>query len=270
MKKLFIFLLVLILPLLRGAPQERGGRGVSAEAAPQYARVLSGRAMLYRTNSGAEENDNRYFLLPDGYYVGLTGVAAENYYKVAYDGLNGWVKAEDVDIVSYVPKLKYASGQTLKIELKDSDYCNFREFPATSSQKLIEAGIPNGTEDIKFYNYVTAGTVNWYFIEYGGQKGYVHGDYAVVTKEIAVNDGAAEPVLDLTDPSELSGNKSKQPQPLNLTTLIILIAVIGIPAVVIIFMLFRPRRRRPAYRPARADANRVPRYLDEGYRDKDG
>jgi len=266
MRKLVLFLLVLLIPLLyEGVPAHAPCSGEVGTL--QYARVLSDNVMLYRTNGGAEENDNRYFLLPEGYYVRLDDAAADDYYKVAYDGLNGYVKAEDVDIVSYIPKLKYASGQTLKIELKDSDYCNFREFPAVSSQKLLETGIPNGTEDIKFYNYVTAETVNWYFIEYSGQKGYVHGDYAVVTKAIAVNDGAAEPVLEITDPSGNSGNKSKQPQPLDLTTLIILIAVIGIPAIVIMFMLFRPRRRRPAYRPARPNTNRIPRYLDEGYDD---
>ena len=266
MKKLLLFILFIlacIFPFAGGAAAQADG---AASTAPQYARVLSDSVTLYRTNSGAEENENRYFLLPEGYYVGLSDITSENYYKVAYDGISGYVKAEQVDIVSYVPKLKYAVGQTLKIELKDSDFCNFREFPATSAQKLIETGIPNGTQDIKFFNYVAAGAVNWYFIEYGGLRGYVHGDYAVVTKGIAVNDGAAEPALEITGPSETPGTKS--PPPLKTTTLVILIAAIGIPAIVILFVLFRPRRRRPAYRSARPNAKRIPRYLDEGYDDR--
>ena len=236
---------------------------------PQYARVMSGDVMFYRSDSGSEENENRYFLLPDGYFVYLDNAAQTEYYKITYDGMSGYVKAAAVDIVSFVPKLKYASGQTLKIGLVESPFCYFREFPSTDANKLAD-GIPDGAENIKFFGHINVGAERWYYIAYGGLTGYVRGDLTVITNQIAVNDGAAEPALEIIDPGN-SGNKSpKSSTPLSITTIIILIAVIAIPAIVIMFLLFKPKRRRPAYRPLNRDTDRIPRYLDEGYSDKDG
>ena len=228
---------------------------VSYAAEPQYARVISENAVLYRTDGGSADIENKYFTLPKDYYVFLQDVSDSRLYKVNYDVFTGYVKAEDVDIVSYTPKLKYASGQTLKIELVESPYCYFREFPSVTAQ-MLGSGIPDGTENIKFYNHVAAGTDKWYFIEYGGLNGYVRADLTVITREIAVNDGAAEP-----EPELPRGGETQTPKPLDTLTVVILIAVIGIPAIALLLLLFKPRRRRPAG--GRREANRVPRYLDD-------
>lgn len=259
MKKRFLISIILLLIF---AAFFSGGflRGLDTAFAadPEYARVVSDSAMLYRTKSGSLENENNYFLLPKGYYVFLDDTSDPVWYKVTYDIFSGYVKAEDVDIVSYTPKLKYAAGQLLKIETPDGGSCNLREYPVKTAAKLIEAGIPDETPDIKFYNYLIIGEDRWYFVEFGGQRGYIFGAYAVITAPIAVNDGAAEPVQTTPDP-----NGGTTPEPLDITTVIILVAVIGIPALIIIIMLFKPRRRRPRYSAPRKESRRVPKYLDE-------
>lgn len=232
-------------------------------AEPQYARVTSDNAMLYRTGSGAADYENCYFVLPRDYYVYLDDTTGSSFYKVTYAGFTGYVEIGSVDIVSYTPLLKYASGQKLKINTPDGGNCNLRAFPSKLSQKLIENGIPDETENISFHNYVTVGTDKWYFVEYSGQKGYIYGDYAVITQGIAVNDGAAEPTQKGPGQSDDPGTT---PQPLDWATIAILAAVIGIPAIIILVLLFKPRRRRPVTAVARRGTNgtnRVPRYLDE-------
>jgi len=271
MKKTFIILSICFAAVLAAVlPRLSGAASVSAEAAdlnltPQYARVISDYAMLYRTGSGSVEHENRYFILPKGYFVFLEnaadGISDAEYYKVTYDTFSGFVKASDVDIVSFTPLLKYASGQKLRVETPDGGYVHLREFPTKAAQSLVEGGLPDETADVRFYNYVTVGEDKWYFVEYGGKQGYIFGDYAVITQEIAVNDGAAEPVPEPPPPKSVDDPTA--PKPLDVKTLAILIAVIGIPAVIILVLLFKPRRRRPRYRQASYDTNRVPRYLDE-------
>ncbi len=236
-----------------------GGSFFNAEktasaAAPQYARVMTETAVLYRSQSGAEDVENKFFVLPKGYFVQLEDAADGTLYKVTYDGLSGYVRASDVDIVSFIPKTKYAAGQMLGIETPDGGNCNLREFAVKTSAKVTEGGIPDGTGNIVYYNYVIAGADKWYYVSYEGKTGYIFGDYAVITTAIAVNDGAAEPVT--------QGGGENDPQPLDTTTLLILIAVIGIPAVIIIIMLFKPLRRAPRIRSRGYDSRRVPMYYD--------
>ena len=224
-------------------------------AQPQYARIMTETAVLYRTQSGDDAVTNKYFVLPKGYFVYLDDTGSDTWYKVTYDIFTGFVRADDVDIVSFEPKVKYAVGQTIRIETPDGGNCNLREYAVKTSGKMLEGGIPDETRGIQFYNYMNSGNEKWYFISYMDKSGYVHGDYAFIETAIAVNDGAAVPT---PEPKK----ENDAPPPLDITTLIILIGAVSLPAVIILVLLFKPRRRPPRPRLTDFEDRRVPKYYD--------
>ncbi|GHU99296.1 hypothetical protein FACS1894211_04450 [Clostridia bacterium] len=240
-----ITLLSAVFPFVSGPPQH------AFAAADAYARVKTADTLLYRNLTG-ETAEDVYFLLPEGYYVRLLGENTVNGKRaVEYDDLLGYVKVTDIEAVIYNPKYKFGSG-SLKIDLPDGGSAVLRSLPDKHSQEALAGGIADGTENIKFYNLCDAGGT-WYYIVYNGARGYLATTSVVVTGALPPpsDEAVAEPPV--TEPPDVPG---PTPPALDDGRIWLLVAAIGIPALIIILLIFRPGRR------ASKSPRRVPRYYD--------
>jgi len=222
----------------------------ASAAAVEYAQVITGDALLYR-NAAGETARAVYFLLPEGYYVRLVSETVTNGKRaVEYDDLIGYVKASDIEPVSYVPKYRYAAG-ALKAHTKDGNSSLLREYPEIESESLIEGGIAFGSDGIKFYN-LCAPEGDWYYVIYDDVRGYMSTASIAVTAPLAPP--STEAVVD--PPPDGPGDDPKPPLQSDGRVWLI-VAAIGIPALLIVLLIFRPGRR------SSPPPRRVPRYYDE-------
>jgi hypothetical protein len=219
-----------------------------AAAAPSYARITSSSALLYNAA------DEALFLLPQNYYVLLTDTTTvPDRYAVKYDDITGYVNSADMDIVDYVPKYPYASGQTLRIE-NELGNAPLRRRPNVTSEVLTD--IPLNAADVKFYNLSDAGGA-WYYVAYGEHKGYVNKAFAVISQAIAPASDEAEPVI--PDPPDPDGVTA--PQPMTFIQTLILVTATAVPALIILFLIFTPRKTPPSAKSRRPV--RIPRYYED-------
>ncbi len=116
--------------------------------------------------------------IPEGTTVDITSAQGQ-WYKTSYQGKNGWVSANYLDIIQ-----SYKQGK-----ITSSGGLNLRESPSTSGEILMT--IPQGVTVT-----ITGDQQDWYKVTYREKAGWVFAEY--VTVLTAENGGSGSDTVDLS------------------------------------------------------------------------
>ena len=154
MKKIAVLFLAALLWLLPFAPAR-------AETADTYARITQAQVYLYEK----PEQDSGLFILPETYFVRITGEAGD-YYSVEYmsgvqnrTAVRGYCLRSDVERVDYVPETPFLVYDTT---------VTFR-----TSEGLPDGFFTEYDVTAAFYGTFSYGSSVCYYVELEGEFGYV-------------------------------------------------------------------------------------------------
>ncbi|MBR2970200.1 MAG: hypothetical protein IKC48_00140 [Clostridia bacterium] len=174
--------------------------------------------------------------LPQTYFVIILG-ENEGVYHVSYRDVSGY--ATGIEAVDYEPKTKHA--QSSFTTCNDGYPVKLRLYPSADSEVLCE--IPDG-EGGYYYGDASGSPLieqvgdKWYYVSYGKQPtlGYVYSSQVSVS-EFSPN------VVEKIEREESEEASS----PLSDDTDFVLIALLCVPAVLIIYLAFRDKTRSSRY-----------------------
>lgn len=190
---------------------------------------------LYKTSTDNENISNIYCMIEKGYFVQILN-EENNYYSVYYNGINGFVKKNDVKEIINTPNTPYPSN----IQIIIGSDCNLRSSPTTNSNtNNIIATIKKDESNINFIGRIFSqevidfgGTV-WYLIEYDGKTGYIYNKYVKSITPIYENNEKANYKNSINSSSE---------NPLTQTPSLIIVLILFLPSIFLIFLLYLPRK----------------------------
>lgn len=210
-----------------------------------YGAVGTDSAYLYTQENLAESS--KKFIIPKTYYVRILEDLGSCYYVSYMDGesnyypITGYMK--NSDLLSAVPE-KTPYGYVKKLAKKSIP--TLYTAPDTAS-KVITAVL---TDDVYFYGiYATAQNTSWYFIKADKSFGYAKAS-EFEEFEITKHPDYKEPVVppDTENGDNTNPDKNKDPEIVQNASdsalQIILIALICIPAVIVVFLLLSGNRNR--------------------------
>lgn len=187
----------------------------------------------------------KVFLLPESYYAEINNMDLE-YYYVTFNNVSGKVLRTAVTTTSYHTEAKGSTAVLTFSDLsQDFDTISLRSAPDPLSVSVVS--MPTSASFTFIGKYPTE-TSLWYYVRYGMDYGYVKAEHTreldliisafqpetppVTDVSTGVDD--ATPDGELSIPFDMGGNVLR----------ILLIVGICIPAVLIVFLIFRPKRSR--------------------------
>ncbi|MFA5758643.1 MAG: hypothetical protein WC942_04700 [Clostridia bacterium] len=216
-----------------------------------YARISYENVYLYRTASENNDYANLYFKLPRSYFVKLTGESGD-FFSAEYIDISGFVLKSQVQCIKEVPQKAYLTDITYSIV--GNSNCRIRYEPNTRLGSYSQVGlIPLNDNTPVYYGSIdgdlaiaSGGTI-WYYTKYVSSQNTVYGYvYAFLTGNLTKITDNTETVTILDSISFTEQNN--QNTGLNLvqifssTEQIIIIVLMAIPAVILIYLLFKPSR----------------------------
>lgn len=186
--------------------------------------------------SSPSEN-SAIFELPYSYFVKVTQVV-DDYYKVAYKEVEGYVKKDKVKLMNGKPKQPYAEA-SFKIFVPYALYQSPTQdstvnIPLSSSSTLNYFGSRKGQQ-------VMSNNNTWFYasiMQEGKQTfGYIFSGVTDYMTEISINNETFEVVSD----DSLSSSTTEFSK-LSTGTKVMLIVSIGIPSLLILYFLIKPSK----------------------------
>lgn len=178
------------------------------------------------------------FEIPYSYFVKID-YSVDDYYKVFYQDVAGYVRKDKVTLMNGIPNQPYAQASFSLV-------FPFSLYKSTSQSSQVLTTLDT-TANIKYYGTKTGDSIGskgnvWYYAstEIDGlvQYGYIFSYCVDITPTITINtetfDVITEDFLNTSSKSEFGG--------LSTGTKIILIVAISIPSVLIIYFLIKPTR----------------------------
>lgn len=187
----------------------------------------------------------KLFLLPESYYAEITNMDLE-YYYVTFNNVSGKVLRTAVTTTSYHTEAKGSSAVLTFSDLsQDFDTISLRSAPDPLSISVVS--MPTSASFTFIGKYPTESCL-WYYVRYGMDYGYIKAEHTRETdliiptfepetppvSDVSAGTDNTTPEDELTIPLDMGGNVLR----------ILLIVGICIPAVLIVFLIFRPRRSR--------------------------
>lgn len=200
-----------------------------------FAQIKNSNTFLYKS-AELDNNFNKWCYLEKSYFVKVISDYNENYYKVEYNGINGYVKKTDVCLVNEIPKTPYPNSVTFKT---GNSNCYLRDLPQVKSAinnticvipantKLEYLGKIIGEEAVDF-----SGSV-WYLTNYNGNIGYIYSGYTNSITEVKPNTEIV---------TEFLGSNYTTINPISNTNCLIIIFLTLIPCIFILVMLYCPKK----------------------------
>lgn len=244
MKKIaaaLITILSVLLPLFYAAP-------VCGAAVAGYGRALNDGIVMYGDTSLTA--DSALFTLTKSYYVYIFDInTADSYYTVeyqqnfgGYQNITGFIKKSDIKVWQ-APNAPYYPDISATV----ANSTNLYRRPDSSSDNLVF--IPKGSQVLKLYGSLFNEEENalYYFVIYfGGRDGYIPAANLDITLPAMHADPMPTPTPTPT-PSPANSMETQKPLILpegrdNLVQ-ILLIAAICIPALIIVYLMFRPSKK---------------------------
>jgi len=182
----------------------------------------------------------RLFLLPDTYYIKINNLD-EGYYYCTFNGVSGKVDKTLVGTSGYHTT---APGTSRELALAES-FINFVgafHLKASPGSSVNTIDMP-GTSSFTYLGSYPASSGVWYYVKYNGYYGYIPASMTntpMITVPI-FSPEQPEDVPVIAPPSEEGGGGGILPADNN-TLKIVLIAGLCLPAIVIIFLLFRAKK----------------------------
>ena len=208
----------------------------------QYCRITEESTLIYKSANISDDLSNIYFELTSTYFAQILGTENE-FYKVNYDGITGYVLKDEVTIVYGTPTTPFPEDITFQINASASAV--IRSIPSVEGNylgllpcntTLSYFGKVEGTEAIsglgKYWFFVT-----YTSFEQGVISGYV---YAPLTENLTEIPPNMEELS--TIPVGGSVDDILSPELLNINNLL-LIAGLSIGALVLLLLLIAPMRK---------------------------
>lgn len=186
---------------------------------------------------------SRLFLLPNTYYAKIDNLD-ETYYYVTFNGVSGKVLKTQVSTVGYHEK---ALGTLRDLQISDVyaefDSINIKSKPDLSSANVVSMPI---RDSFTFIGKYQTDTDLWYYIRYEQYLGYVKADRTTQPNMHFDKFVPAEKALDQPSGGETKGSKRTSVfEGFNANENVLKIVIIvglTIPALLIIFLLFKPSK----------------------------
>lgn len=200
-----------------------------------YAKVLNN-CVLYKSQTMNESLDDKYFVIPESYFVTILEELPNDCFKVQYDKFIGYVKKDTVLIATFTPIIK--SLQDIKCDIKQTSGTQIWNKPTVSGNVLTT--IPAGTSEIEYiamaYGEIPTGGVSniWYYITYtplsnstNVYEGYVYSENVTNLSEILPN-AESNPEIENTQ-----NNETKNEVNVSSTFRTMVIALISVPIILL-------------------------------------
>lgn len=213
---------------------------------PAFVRVREKNVYFCSTPS----DDSKLFALTPTYYLRVLGREG-NFFRVEimeesqnFAKLIGYVAVSAVEEINEEPLLPLYPTQVLSVT---SSSARVYLQPSLSAKTLITA---TNSQQVGYYGKLISSGIEWYYVFYGEQLGYVNSEYLSMPSisphptplSVLAVDVVIEPEID--EPEPIADDSSATDSPLlSQPTLGILIALIIIPTVVIVVLLFTPERK---------------------------
>lgn len=199
-----------------------------------YAKVQGTGVNLCSTPSEA----SALFEIPYSYFVQVDYVV-DDYYKVSYKDVEGYVKRDKVKLMSGTPQSPYANA-TYKLFVPYAIY----QSPSQNSTKAVD--LTDTTITIDYYGTINGQQVMsdnnvWYYscATVNGQKyyGYVFSGVTDYLSQINVNSEIFDEISD-----DMLDSSATEFTSLSTGTKIMLIVSISVPSVLILYFLIKPSK----------------------------
>lgn len=204
-----------------------------------WCRIEQEHTLLYKSTKDTSNANSVYFELPKTYFAKIID-SADNFFKVDYNSIIGFVLKDNVTLVYSKPITPFPADITLTIS--DIASATVRETPSVNGNLL---GIIPNSETAFYYGKTTGEEAisnlgnSWYFVSYYDKdkeiRGYV---YAPLTKNLKQIPENNEEVL-LTPASANNQNVLISPDLLDAKNLL-LIGILIVVSVCLVFVIFVP------------------------------
>lgn len=219
---------------------------VYADSSSEYLRIVSSNTFLYRTANIDENYENLYFELPQTYFVKLIDSSNENFYKVEYSNLIGYVKKSEVIKVNGTPQQPYLNNVTFKL----NGTANAVLFSQPNNTSKYIGTIPFNAENILFWGKITGQNAlpnlgnEWYYCTYtsfeqGIISGYIYAPLTTLVSNIPENN---ENLSESTPANSTPIQEILAPE-IQKPSNIIIISILVIFALLILILLFKPNKK---------------------------
>ena len=195
-----------------------------------YARIIRPMSYLYKTAS-TEIKDNVLCYLEETYFVEITLDYDPTFYKVNYNGISGYVTKNSVTKIIGTPHTPYPTSNITTIDTK----CYLRSSPTTKEDNVVTV-VPDKCKELEYIGKIYGeeaidyqGSL-WYYVSYFGVKGYIYSEYIYSISNIATNTETFD---------NIDSNLTKNPTPLKIAECGIIIAVLSVPAIIIVILMYR-------------------------------
>lgn len=237
MKKIIIIILLSIINIFNTLPKYQ------VSSTSEYARALES-TNLYKLTDNDNIN-NILCIVEKSYFVEIISTT-DNYYKVNYNGVQGFVKKNEVCRVLNTPSTPFPYN--IKIII-NSD-CNLRSSPSIkSSTNNILTTINSGESNITFIGRIFSeeaidfGGTTWYYVNFQGNYGYIYNKYVRSITPIYENTEISTP---------LTESHSTDINPITHTPSLFIIIILLIPCIFILIILYLPRKTIKKIKPQKS------------------
>lgn len=204
-----------------------------AEQKSYFAKVQNNGVYLC---SSPSENSS-LFEIPYSYFVKVE-TSVDDYYKVSYNGVAGYVKKDKVTLMNGVPQNPYAKA-TFRIFVP---YFLYQSPSQNSSVTAVDTNTTFTYYGTKVGEQVSSASNLWYYasanINGTTQFGYVYSGVTDYLSPIQLN---SETFKIITD-KDLSSSPNSELTRLSTGTKIMLIVSISIPSLLILYFLIKPTK----------------------------
>lgn len=178
------------------------------------------------------------FEIPYSYFVEVESIV-DDYFKVTYKDISGYVKKDKVKLMNGIPQTPFAQAN-FKLFVPFSLYAS----PTKTSKKTLE--LDDSVEQITYYGtksgqQVTSNNNTWYYssVQMNGQTyhGYIFSGVTDYLSKINVNNET----FDVLDEGILDASSTEFTS-LSIGTKIMLIVSISIPSILILYFLIKPSK----------------------------
>ncbi len=199
-----------------------------------YGRILTN-TLLLKTPTKIEDYSNSYFLLEESYFVNVINTENDNYYYVNYLNLTGYVKKNDIELVSqqisspYLKDIKFDIVKDCFLYLEPKNNNNSQILPLSPQNSISYYGKIYGDEISQ-----NSGNV-WYYCVIANNEnslyGYIHSSYTNNLSPIVHNTEYSSKYINKTQVNSLLN--------LNLSSQTIIIISISLPVFILLIILLK-------------------------------
>lgn len=212
---------------------------VNAES-NSYAQIISDNAYLYRNATNNPDISNIWCEIEQSYFVEIITDYNDNFFKVNYNSVIGFVNKSDVKEIINTPKAPFPSN--INVNINSNSGCYMRSLPIskTTTNNIINT-LDKGTNNLLFVGFTYGdecvdlkGTL-WYLVKYNNDIGYIYSDFVQSKVTLYPN---------IEEVSYLNNNiSSTMLNPLSNTNTLIIVITILIPCIFILILLFIPKTK---------------------------